>query len=370
MPVNSASSSSRSQDAAYHAIECLAKHTAAGQSELRQGQLSNQRVIKSLATSLQTTKDELTTSLNTVADNLTSRLVAVEEQQVKSARQTANADFKRGMRGHILPYMHHLFDGRDGNSALIPVELTDHRGLERELCCFYLPAAERFFAEECQNKIDAMTVRSFLTGPDFIRATGLNYQDVINIFLLTGFKFLAVGKGWNQERKRNTERVVIVEGKWYKQLLADIDREMPDRPKVRDFVQGGRMPNYRNDGVDYGFRRVSNVNTSTGNIVQIGGPLSHEKAKKCVVIGEPYVQEWYTPFVKDLFGVPRNKVMEHHIVSSAYDPTSAAPIGHEVAAKKYRMRKKKLEWKLQDRKKKRAMKEQNKAPAKKRSKRI
>ena len=327
----------------------------AGQHVLQQGQRANQQSI-----------DNLTTNVNHVASNLTGRLDSMENRFGEFSRTSANLDFRRGPRGQFLPYIHHLFDGSTGNNAVCPVAFTDHKDLERELVVISLAATERFFCEECPNKIDGQTTRSFFTGPDFLRAAGLDYKDTIRIYLLTGFKFLAVGPAWNQERARNTQRVVIVEGKWYKQLLADIAREMPDRPLVRDFIQGGRSPNYRNDGVDYGFRQVSKTDKSTGRIVQISKVIPFEQKKKMVVVGEPWVRDWYTPFVADLFGIPSDMVGVRHAVSSVMDTTSAAVGEHRDAIAKYKVRKAKQEWKAQDRKKKRAAKA---VPTTKRSRR-
>lgn len=162
--------------------------------------------------------------------------------------------------------------------AWCPVGLTIETGEYRELVVLSLPVLERFFAEECTNKIDRASTKSFFTSPAMMRAPGLDYKDLINALLLTPFAFLAVGPKWNQMRSRNLDRFVVVEAAWFKQLLADIRLYMEDRPLVRNFMAGGRLPSYKVDGVDYGLMQASNTDKSTGNITQIHRsiPLDHK----------------------------------------------------------------------------------------------
>lgn len=314
---------------------------------------ATQIAIADLATNVKTVANQLFTGI----DNVEKKVTVVNNRLDSMEEKFGNFNFNAGLRGQFLPYAHHWFDGSTGNNCICPAEITDHEGRDRELVVFSIPALERFYSEECPNKIDGITTRSFFTGRDFRRASGLNYKDCIEALLRTGFKFLSVGPGWNQERKRNMERFVFVEGDWYKKLLADICTEIPDRPLVRDFIQGGRSPNYKQDGVDFGFRQVSETNQSTGKIVQIGGrSISSSDKKKCVVQGQAWCKEWYTEFVADLFGVPSDMAGVHHVASSGLDTSSAPVMTHRNALKLYQKRNAKQVWKAEDRKRKREAK--------------
>lgn len=344
----------------WKAIESLSKNALTvqdGQRRLQEGQIRNQHAISGL-----------TSSLNHVAGTLHARIDRMEEDRKASEKKRENAEFRSGPRGQILLYLHHFFDGSTGNNCICPVTFVDHAGLNRELVVQSLPATERFFTEECPNKMDPLHVRSYFTSSDMKRALGLDYKDFITALLLSGFKFLAVGPGWNQERKRNTERFVIYEAEWYKSLLDRVAREMPDRPMKRDFIHSGRLPNYRNDGVNYGFLIDDDDDKSTGRIVQVSKSFSSEEAKSMVVQGQPWVAEWYTSFVARLFGQPSNMIGVCHIISSCVDATSGPVETHEKASSEYRARQAKQATNAASRKKKRLAKQAKLISSKKKRK--
>jgi len=256
-------------------------------------------------------------------------------------KTSATNTFVGGLRGTYLPYLHHGFHGPSGNNFFCPVEIEDHKGAQRALCVISLPCAGTFYLKECGLQLSVATTNSFFLSPFFVRAEGLNYKDVIEALLLTGFGFLAVGPQWNQMRVRNTERFVIVEAAFMKKLLGDIDAHIPNRPRNRsDFVHGdGRTPNYKVDGVDYGFRQESTEDKSTGRIVQIGRSIPLERKILMPVMGEAWVAEWYTKAVAEFFEIPEDMRGVRHVVSSVVDPESALVKKHAEAIREYRKRK-------------------------------
>lgn len=292
-----------------------------GQLEIKKGQLQMRQDMHQGQTEIHGRIDSVTTKFNAF---------------VKTC-ETNN--FTSGLKGMIYPYVHHGFHGASGNNFFCPFAFTDHAGLYRELCAISLPNAGKFFLEECPAKIPVDTTTSFFLSPTFIRATGLNYKDIINGLLLTGMAFLAVGPGWNQMRLRNTAKFVFVEAAFMKNLLRDIDNHIPDRPRSRsDFVHGGHVPSYKVNGVDFGFRQASREDKSTGPIVQIRRTIPPERKKQMPVMAEAWVQEWYTPMVAQFFNVPHDMVGVHHVNSSVVDPTSDLVKKHAQAIGEYRRR--------------------------------
>lgn len=272
-------------------------------------------------------------------ERLHSRVDGVQQELKELRAEATTSEFRQGLRLHYLPYLPLGFDGRTGNNLWCPVSFTDHNGIDRELVVLSLPCLSRFYAEECPNHIDAQTTMSFFMGPAMKRAPGLDYKDIINGLLLTGFSFLAVGKRWNQMRARNTARFVFVEAAWFKQLLAAIDTHFPDRPRVRDFVNGGKAPNYKADGVDYGFWQASPTDMSTGNIVQIAQTIPLLRKRMLPVMGETWVREWYTPMIAKFFDIPDDLVGAHHVVGSELDTGSGPVKLHRDALTDYKRRK-------------------------------
>lgn len=293
-----------------------------GQLKIQQGQLRMQQDIHQNQNEMNGRIDSVTTEFNAFV------------------KTCATNNFTSGLRGTFFPYLHHGFHGASGNNFYCPFSITDHMGEYRELVAISLPCAGKFYNEECPAHVALTTTTSFFLSPFFVRAERLDFKDIISGVLLTGFSMLAVGPKWNQMRLRNTAKFVIVEAAFMKKLLQDIDIHIPDRPRNRsDFVHGGgHTPNYKVDGVDYGFRQASRDDKSTGRIVQICQTIRLERKRMMPVMGEAWVQEWYTPMVADFFDIPADMVGVHHVVSSVVDRTSALVKKHSVAIGEYRKR--------------------------------
>lgn len=255
-----------------------------------------------------------------------------------SKEDTKKREFRAGQRDLFLRYLPLLFDGSTGMIAWCPVGLNIATGEYRELVVLSLPVLERFFAVECPNKIDGASTKSFFTSPAMMRAPGLDYKDLINALLLTPFAFLAVGRSWNQMRSRNMDRFVVVEAEWFKQLLADIRLYMEDRPLVRNFMGGGHLPNYKVDGVAYGFMQASNTDKSTGYITQIYRSIPLDRKMMMPVMGQAWWKKLYNPMIASFFDIPEDMIGVHHVVGSVVDPSSADVKTHAVSITKYRKR--------------------------------
>lgn len=311
--------------------------TAIGELARAAGQLSSQ-IVGVQRGQLEINKTQVEMHQGQIEIN--GRIDSVTNDFNAFVRRSVTNDFKAGLRGAFLPYIHMGFDGSTGNNFFCPASFTDHTGVDRELCIISLPLAVRFFGEECPGKIPAATTQSFFLSPHFIRAAGLDYKDIINGLLLTGFAFLAVGPKWNQMRLRNTSRFVFVEAAFFMKLLKDTDMHFPDRPRNRsDLVHGGHRPNYKVDGVDFGFKEASRTDKSTGPIVQIRQTIPLERKRTMAVLGEAWVKEWYNPMVAKFFDIPDDVVGVHHVISSVVDSTSALVKSHTEAIGDYKRRK-------------------------------
>lgn len=318
----------RANDSAIGDLVQAASHLSSQIVDLRQGQLD----IKSGQVEVQRSQHELRQEFN-------GRIDAQNLQFNSFVRTSVTNAFKSGLRGQFLPYLHLGFDGSSGNNFYCQVSLTDHTGADRDLVCFSIPSATRFYGVECPQKIPMETTQSFFLSPEFIRAGGLNYKDIINGLMLTGFGFLAVGPKWNQMRMRNTARFVFVEAAFARKLLDDIDEHMPDRPRVRrDLTHGGTTPNYKLDGNDFGFRQQSRTDKSTGHIIQVRQTIPYERKKMMPMLGEPWVREWYTPGVAKFFRIPEEEIGVHHVVGSVLDPNSAIVKTHAQGFADFRQR--------------------------------
>lgn len=258
----------------------------------------------------------------------------VKDGNRDSAATSLQTEFRSGPGRKYLPYAHHWFDGATGNNCICPVSFTDHNRRERELVILSVALMTKFYIEEVNDSSSKDEVLSFIKGETFVRATGLSYKDVVKGLLLTGFKFRAVGRGCNQMRRENMARFVLVEAEFYKELLGDVKKYFPRRPLTRDFIMGGRAPNYRVDGTDYGFL-VTETDQSTGYITQISRSISAQQKTTMVCMGEPFVKEWYTPLFGKLFDVPAEMLGKYHITSSVIDPSGKPVKCHRQAQADY-----------------------------------
>lgn len=288
-------------------------------------------------------------------NNLSDRVDGVRDE-VKNAReefmtiQKENKAFRFVDGRECMQYLPLLFDGRTGNNGWCPLVIEDHNGQERHLVVMSIPALVRFFSEECPHKMDPATTTSMFTGPIFPRASGLNYGDMIEALLLAGFAFLGVGPKWNQNRKANMARFTFIEASWFKAFLADIYKYFPERPRVRNFNKGEKLPNYRLDGHDFAFRQQSRSNYSTGHIVQIQQSIELSFKVRMSVQGEAWWKESYEK-VSDVCDIPEDEVGKYHVVAGVVDKSCDDVVSHGQAIQYYRKRKNHQEAKKRARKK-------------------
>lgn len=106
-----------------------------------------------------------------------------------------------GVRKAYFPYFHLMFDGSTGNNGWCPVTLTDFKKRPRELVVLSVQVISRFMIEESPDPQEFKTTFGFLNGPDFKAATDMSYDDEINAYLNSGFKFLARGRCMSNNRK-------------------------------------------------------------------------------------------------------------------------------------------------------------------------
>lgn len=152
-----------------------------------------------------------------------------------------------------------------------------------------------------------------------------------------------------------------MEAAWFMDLLSKIDVEFPERPRVRNFQPVCKTSRYNNDGFGFGFRKCIDTDKSTGSIVQLGGKeISAERARTLPVIGEPWVQEWYTRIVGKVFGVPADMLGVRHVVGSVLDANSATVRTHAFGVEDYWRRRKNQGYKRVARDKERTAKEAHK----------
>ena len=242
---------------------------------------------------------------------------------VKYALHTLKSSkLRQGKCEMYYPYVHLWFDGSTGNLCFCPVTLNDHRQLARKLVVLCVHAIFRFMNNETlfgESYSDTCTFLHYHFND--MKARNLNLDDQMNAYLQSSFKFLTRRPSTQAE---NSRRLIIVEFQQFKDFLSEVNAEYLNRPRRRQDINHRVSPalSHKSDGFEFGF------DTSMAPINVLGAKhknVSAKRRKQLPVIAEPWVKDWYTPLVGELFGVPADMLGVRHVVACEVASESECP---------------------------------------------
>lgn len=297
------------------------------QQESRLYARQNAEMFKQMSNQMTSFDDRLTVTEADVGGVKRSidQILNEEIPEIKKAFNASRSEDKRasfrdgngGDRQRLFPFLHLLFDPQSGNNSWVPVCITDSMARERDVVVLCLPSIFRFCAQECPYPTSSDVAQSSILNMTlFPVSAGLTYEDMIKAYIQSGFAFRSVGEKWANNRIINN-RFRIVDAVDFKATLDKIGTHFDDRPQVRNFLGGRKVPNYKSEGMLLGYK--NGINKSTGWIPQIRQTISWDVKKTLPVLGQEWVTTWYTPSIGRFFDIPPALLGKHHIVQGVLD---------------------------------------------------